>query len=186
MEIKDGEIWKDIPGFNGEYQASTHGRIRNVVKGAILNQNAQLTRGDKKYLKCSIGGHPYSVHRLIAKTFIPNLDNKPYIDHIDFNEQNNSVENLRWVTPKENSQHSRYRMRNKKMGEKHYRSIFTDEQVARIRELKRSGMSYAKIASICGVKENTICAIFYRLRKYQKRESTNQNLERDENINPLH
>jgi hypothetical protein len=169
----NNEYWEDIPGFNGEFQASTHGRIKNAFENAILNQVAQTTKGDKNYLKCSIKGRPYVIHRLVALTFIPNPDNKPYVDHIDFNEQNNRSENLRWVTAKENSQHSKFRMRNKKTGAGHYRSLFTEKQLSEIEALRRGYMSYAEIASRFGVRENTICAIFYRLRKYKKRESQN-------------
>lgn len=52
---------------------------------------------DKNVNKC------IKIHILVAKHFIPNPDNKPYIDHIDTNTFNNNVENLRWVTPKENT-----------------------------------------------------------------------------------
>ena len=47
-----------------------------------------------------------SVHRLVAKAFIPNPKNKPYINHKDANRSNNIISNLEWCTPKENTQHS--------------------------------------------------------------------------------
>ena len=119
------EIWKDIPGYEGLYQASSLGRIRSLdhvveyVKhydygdvvakhffpGKILSQNK--TSG---YLGCifSINGkieYPL-VHRLVASAFIPNPDNKPEVDHVDGDTTNNCVENLRWVTSRENAANS--------------------------------------------------------------------------------
>lgn len=119
------EIWKDIPGYEGLYQASNLGRIRSLAhvveyvkhyddrdvvskhhfKGKILSQNKS-----SGYLSCifSVDGkavYPL-VHRLVASAFIPNPDNKPEVDHIDGDTTNNCVENLRWVTSKENTANS--------------------------------------------------------------------------------
>lgn len=93
------EIWKDISGFEGLYMVSSMGRVKSVRYKRIL-------RGwvDKEgYAYVHIKNKSYKVHRLVAQAFIPNPDNKPYIDHIDTNPSNNRVENLRWATPKENS-----------------------------------------------------------------------------------
>lgn len=102
------ETWRDIPGYIDHYEASTIGRIRNKRTGKIL----KLTPNASGYCIIhlytdSVCGKKMSklvrVHRLIAQTFIPNPDNKPDVDHIDTNTLNNRVENLRWVTSKENS-----------------------------------------------------------------------------------
>lgn len=69
-------------------------------------------RGDG-YRKFGFKNKRYYVHRIVAETFIPNPDNKPYIDHIDRNPSNNSIENLRWVTVSENNYNSK---RNRPVG----------------------------------------------------------------------
>ena len=83
------EIWKDIPEYPG-YKASNLGRIKGPRNILILQKG--------QYLTVSIHKHTITVHKLIAKTFIPNPDNLPCIDHINTNRYDNRVENLRWVT----------------------------------------------------------------------------------------
>ena len=104
------EIWKDIEGYEGLYQVSNKGRIR-----ALNFKRTGECRVLKKYIRH--GYHvvhlykngcykTFRVHRLIAKSFIPNLENKPHINHIDGNRGNNSLDNLEWCTPRENSLHA--------------------------------------------------------------------------------
>lgn len=67
---------------------------------------AHWTFGNKRkdgYCRVSIAGKLYLVHRLVADTFIPNPENKAFIDHIDRDTTHNNVENLRWVTCSENN-----------------------------------------------------------------------------------
>jgi len=92
---------KSIPGYEGFYSAEEDGRIWSNISKKYLSSK------HKRYPKvelCRDGVHKYwSIHRLIALTFIPNPENKPTIDHIDRNKQNNNVSNLRWATPAEQS-----------------------------------------------------------------------------------
>lgn len=74
-----------------------------------------------------------SVHRLVAEAFIPNPENKPFVNHKDFNSANNRVENLNWCTNKENIQYSA------DAGRMSFNNKITPAQVKEIREKRASG-----------------------------------------------
>lgn len=99
------EIWKDIAGWEGLYQVSTCGRVKSLKYGKerILKQS----KNSSGYLTVSlyIEGKTLSkvVHRLVAIAFIPNPENKIEVNHIDEDKKNNRLENLNWMTSKENS-----------------------------------------------------------------------------------
>jgi hypothetical protein len=61
---------------------------------------------EKGYGVVSIQGHPNKLHRVVAKCFIPNPNNKPQINHLDGNKLNNNIQNLEWVTNSENQKHA--------------------------------------------------------------------------------
>lgn len=103
------EIWKDIPDFEGYYQASNLGRIRSVERICDSCYNSKQKRKSKILKPVNMGNGYYRVHlskngkyrywlihRLVAITFIPNPNNLPFINHKDENPANNSVWNLEW------------------------------------------------------------------------------------------
>lgn len=118
------EIWKPIErGFAAPYEVSNLGRVRSLdymesrryrksgtrtvnyfKKGRVLKFFVQ--KGG--YLVCTFGdkinggGKKILVHRIVAEAFIPNPENKPEVDHINGDVEDNRVENLRWVTRSEN------------------------------------------------------------------------------------
>ena len=89
------EIWKTyIKTKKIHYEVSNLGNIK---------KNGQIIEPKKYNGYYYVCGGWHSLHRAVAKLFIPNPENKPCVDHIDSNPQNNRVDNLQWVTPKENS-----------------------------------------------------------------------------------
>lgn len=110
------EVWKDATGFEGIYQVSNFGRIKkirtwrgNKYKNKYINCETILKGSiqNNGYISISYRGKHYLLHRIIATTFIPNPKNKPQVNHKDGNKLNNSVNNLEWVTNKENAAHAR-------------------------------------------------------------------------------
>ena len=102
MKINDTEIWKDVLGYEGKYEVSTLGNVRR--NGKLLKQLTNRQRGDYKLV--GLCGKKHRVHRLVGQSFIDNPNNKPEINHINGLKWDNRVENLEWVTKKENVVHS--------------------------------------------------------------------------------
>ena len=99
----DKEIWKDIPNYEGHYQASNLGRIRSIKKETKILK--EINRNDGyKYVNLSKNGKskPIKVHKIIAKTFLSNPQNFPVINHKDGNKINNSIDNLEFCTQSHN------------------------------------------------------------------------------------
>lgn len=95
------EIWADIKGYEGIYQVSSLGRVKNA-KGKVL-QPTDNGHGYKivKLYRNSTRKNAY-VHRIVAETFIPKTAQASEINHIDRNKANNAVQNLEWVTHSQN------------------------------------------------------------------------------------
>lgn len=101
--IIDNEHWKPACVFPEHYFVSDKGEVYSVRTGKVLRPGVDKD-GYLTHILCVNGKRRTArVHRLVAMAFIPNPDRKPAIDHINENKQDNRIENLRWVTNRENS-----------------------------------------------------------------------------------
>lgn len=99
------EQWKDIIWYEWKYQVSDLWNIKNIVSGYVFKKRIWSRWYHIVILYLNWKSKILSVHRLIAKAFIPNPENKAQINHINWIRSDNSLNNLEWVTPSENQIH---------------------------------------------------------------------------------
>lgn len=112
------EMWKDVEGYEGLYQVSNYGRVKNLERKipyrfglrTIPERILKNCENEYGYLYVRLcketNSKKYKIHRLVANAFIENPDNKKCVNHKDGNKKNNCVDNLEWVTHSENMQHA--------------------------------------------------------------------------------
>lgn len=156
------EEWRSIPDFN-EYEASSLGRVRRIkskrpsIVGRVLKPDIHqkgylrlvLTKGNKSY--------HISPHRLVALAFLPNPENKPEVNHKNFNRVDCRVENLEWTTKLENIQYSVDAGRTAK-GELNGGAKFKDVEIC---DKINLGHGYSEIASEYNISTSHVTAIAY-------------------------
>jgi hypothetical protein len=116
-------------------------------------------RSVRGYLTVGLSQHSRvtqkNIHQLVATCFIPNIENKPQVNHLDGNKTNPQVENLEWATNSENCQHA-YDTRLRPHGELHGTSKLTQKQVIGIRQRLKAGELQYKLAEEFGVTKSNI------------------------------
>ena len=170
MQVK--ELWKPLLEYKG-IEVSSIGRIKKAAnkrrKERILTEFPKDRDG---YYRCSVQKldgvwTSQPVHRLVAKAFIDNPDNKESVNHLDGNRTNNRVENLEWVTPKENVIHSFKYGARKICKEVPKKTILTDFQISQIDTL-RSLYTVNQIAKLFNIEYQSLKNIIHKKKQCER------------------
>lgn len=163
----ESEIWKDIPEYEGLYQASNLGRVRSLDRVSIgvrfnSTRKGRILKGRPVrhgYLAIVLYGKDLSlkniaIHRVVAITFLDNPENKPCVNHKNLIKTDNRLENLEWCTHQENMKHAGKNgvmggTKGMFIGSKSVRSKVKEEDVLEIRRLhKEDGLNSVQINKI--------------------------------------
>ena len=155
------EVWKDIIGYEGQYQISNYGRVRALlnnhreIRKRPLIRKARINRDGYLYLNLTKNSvaRTYKIHRLVATHFIENPENKTDVNHKDGIKTNNHFLNLEWNTKKENFNHSILIGLQNPIGEKNWNSKLSNEDINNIRNscLTRKQLSKLYNVSITSI-----------------------------------
>lgn len=165
IKITPGELIaevrvKPVEGFDDRFLVTDDGRVLSKATNKVIKQHTNF-RGYKVFATY-IGGRKGiavcpRVHRLVAKAFIPNPENKPQINHIDGNKVNNRWTNLEWNTNLENSHHAiRTGLTKVDYGENSRLAKLTNTQVKEIRAKIARGMPMVKLIKEYGLAKSTM------------------------------
>ncbi len=166
------EVWKDIPGYEGYYQASNLGRIKSMERFTKHNYGGlkkvpgkimKLSMQRNGYIACPISVNGIEkrelVHRLVISAFCG--INTLHVNHLNGIKTDNNIINLEYCTVSQNAKHAFKIGLSCIDGEKHPRSIFTNQAAFTIRQRALSGEKTSVLAKEFNVAPSTICNIKY-------------------------
>ena len=155
------EIWKNVVGFEEQYEISNLGNLRSKERFVkhwrggerkYKSNFKNIRLNDKGYFRCNLKNegkrYDFTIHRLVALAFIPNEENKPFINHKNGIKTDNRVENLEWCNQSENVTHA---VKNRLIKTK-----LTDEQA---KEIFNSQLSHRKLAKLYNITSSIVWRI---------------------------
>lgn len=168
-------IWKPVDGADGIYMVNNVGQVKRAAitvryerygKKIVANKPEKiltLSKTKKGYISVYVIDKHMPVHRLVAKAFVLNPENKPFVNHINGIKDDNRVENLEWCTASENTLHGyALGLMPSRSGENSGTSKLKEKDVIKIRELGSKGVSHYKIAAQYNIDRSNVDCIVNR------------------------
>lgn len=147
------EIWKEVKGFENDYEISNLGRLRTKerfvkhYKGGVRKYKSQLKKirlNTRGYLRCNLKKdgkrYDFTVHRLVALSFLKEDKKRVFVNHKNGIKTDNKLENLEWCTLSENTEHA---VKNRLIKTK-----LSDKEAMEIKNSKLSNRKLSKIYDI--------------------------------------
>ena len=167
---EDPEIWREVPGFEGRYEVSSHGRVRSLPRVELSSRGRRVVKGGllrstpdpDGYLHVSLSGgsgakrRTCSLHRLVCTAFHgpPTLLHNEAA-HLDGSRTNARADNLRWVSKRENHSHKRLHGTHG-AGEKHPRARLTEASARVAISMLADGLTCKEVGAVVGVSASAI------------------------------
>lgn len=163
------EEWRVVKEFPTRFMVSNQGRVWSIASKKILKQGT--TKTGYRVISSRVGGRNgkpicKKVHRWVAQEFVSNMENKPYVNHLDGDKTNNCASNLEWCTSSENTLHAYktglYPKERKTIGVDHKDSVLNENDVKYIRQVYIKGcksFGARALAKAYGVNKSTISNI---------------------------
>ena len=164
------EIWKDVVEYEGRYQVSSNGRVRSLkrrFKKRLIGEETilRLEKHKQGYLRIMLSKDEltkkFLVHRLVAQAFLPNIENKTTVNHINGIKDDNRTQNLEWATQTENIRHAILSgLKPATRGERSGTSKLTEKDVLEIRKLyHEEGVRAVIIGERFGIGAVYVCTV---------------------------
>lgn len=163
-----GEIWRDIPDYEGIYQVSNFGRVKRILltRGSYVNKIMRMAPNHYGYPRVSlcVKNIPKQklVHRLVAAAFLGPCPEGMEVNHKDGDKLNARVDNLEYVTARQNIQHA-LTTGLTPLGSKRKQTKLSEDDVREIRRLRQKGWLQREIAAHFGLHRRTVGEILQGL-----------------------
>jgi hypothetical protein len=159
------EQWIDIKGYEGIYQVSNTGKVKSLIGNKIKIRKPKLD--NKGYYQINLHKNnkskTFRLHRLVAESFIPNTSSKPFVNHKNFIKTDNSIDNLEWSTPLENTRHYIYngeKNRKRPYENKTYERVkFSMDDLNEMHKLYLSGFTLSQIAEQYNIRTMSVIQV---------------------------